>query len=112
MKGVISVGGLAAGRLLGSSWEKFVSLLIAFALFSSLSAFIILGPRVYYAMSKDGLFFPFAAKVNPETKVPSLSIILQAIIAIIIALSGAFEHILTYMGFSLGIFPLLAVLGF
>lgn len=111
MKGVISVGGLAAGRLLGSSWEKFVSLLIAFALFSSLSAFIILGPRVYYAMSKDGLFFPFAAKVNPETKVPSLSIILQAIIAIIIALSGAFEHILTYMGFSLGIFPLLAVLG-
>lgn len=111
MKGVISVGGLAAGRLLGPSWEKFVSLLIAFALFSSLSAFIILGPRVYYAMSKDSLFFPFAAKVNPETKVPSLSIILQAVIAIVIALSGAFEHILTYMGFSLGIFPLLAVLG-
>lgn len=111
MKGVISVGGLATGRLLGSSWEKFVSLLIAFALFSSLSAFIILGPRVYYAMAKDGLFFPFAAKVNPETRVPSLSIILQAIIAVIIALSGAFEHILTYMGFSLGIFPLLAVLG-
>mgnify|MGYP000638355323 CR=1 FL=1 len=111
MKGVISVGGLAAGRLLGPAWEKFVSLLIAFALFSSLSAFIILGPRVYYAMARDGLFFSFAAKVNPQTKVPSLSIILQAIIAIIIALSGAFEHILTYMGFSLGIFPLLAVLG-
>jgi len=111
MKGVISVGGLAAGRLLGPAWEKFVSLLIAFALFSSLSAFIILGPRVYYAMARDGLFFSFAAKVNPQTKVPSLSIILQAVIAIIITLSGAFEHILTYMGFSLGIFPLLAVLG-
>ncbi len=111
MKGVISVGGLATGRLLGPSWEKFVSLLIAFALFSSLSAFIILGPRVYYAMAKDGLFFPFAATVNPKTKVPSLSILLQAMIAIVIALSGAFEHILTYMGFSLGIFPLLAVFG-
>lgn len=111
MKGIISVGGLAAGRLLGPSWEKFVSLLIAFALFSSLSAFIILGPRVYYAMAKDGLFFPFAAVIDPKTKVPSLSIILQAVIAIVIALSGAFEHILTYMGFSLGLFPLLAVLG-
>jgi len=111
MKGVISVGGLAAGRLLGLAWEKFVSLLIAFALFSSLSAFIILGPRVYYAMARDGLFFSFAARINPQTKVPSLSILLQALIAIIIALSGTFEHILTYMGFSLGLFPLLAVLG-
>ncbi len=111
MKGVISVGGLAAGKLLGPGWEKFVSLLIAFALFSSLSAFIILGPRVYYAMSKDRLFFPFAAHVNPRTKVPSLSILLQAVIATVIVLSGTFEHILTYMGFSLGIFPLLAVVG-
>jgi len=111
MKGVISVGGLAAGRLLGPAWEKFVSLLIAFALFSSLSAFIILGPRVYYAMARDGLFFSFAGRINPQTKVPSLSILLQAFIAIIIALSGTFEHILTYMGFSLGLFPLLAVLG-
>ncbi len=111
MKGVISVGGLAAGQLLGASWEKFISLLIAFALFSSLSAFIILGPRVYYAMAKDGLFFSFASQVNPKTRVPSLSILLQGIIAIIIAVSGTFEHILTYMGFSLGLFPLLAVAG-
>jgi len=111
MKGVISVGGAAAGKLLGPSWERFVSLLIAFALFSSLSAFIILGPRVYYAMAKDGLFFPFASMVDPKTRVPSLSILLQAIIAIIIALSGTFEHILTYMGFSLGLFPILAVAG-
>lgn len=111
MKGVISVGGLAAGKLLGPGGEKFVSLLIALALFSSLSAFIILGPRVYYAMSRDRLFFPFASHVNPRTKVPGLSILLQAVIATVIILSGTFEHILTYMGFSLGIFPLLAVAG-
>lgn len=111
MKGVISVGGLAAGKLLGPGGEKFVSLLIALALFSSLSAFIILGPRVYYAMSRDRLFFPFASHVNPWTKVPGLSILLQAVIATVIILSGTFEHILTYMGFSLGIFPLLAVAG-
>ena len=56
MKGVISVGGLAMGNLFGKSADVLFSLLIAFALFSSLSAFIIIGPRVYYAMAKDGLF--------------------------------------------------------
>lgn len=111
MKGVISVGGLAAGKLLGPGWEKFISITIAFALFSSLSAFIIIGPRVYYAMASDKLFFPFAAKVNPVTKVPTLSIWLQGAIAVVIVISGTFEHILTYMGFALGIFPILAVVG-
>ncbi len=111
MKGVISIGGLAAGKLLGPGWEKFISIMIAFALFSSLSAFIIIGPRVYYAMAEDRLFFPFAARVNSTTGAPHLSIWLQGAIAGLIAISGAFEHILTYMGFSLGIFPLLAVLG-
>lgn len=111
MKGVISVGGLAAGKLLGAGWEKFLSIMIAFALFSSLSAFIIIGPRVYYAMASDRLFFPFAARVHPVSRVPALSIWLQGAIAVVIVVSGTFEHILTYMGFSLGIFPILAVVG-
>ncbi len=111
MKGVISVGGLAAGKLLGPGWEKFISIMIAFALFSSISAFIIIGPRVYYAMASDKLFFPFAAKVNPVTRVPTLSIWLQGAIAVVIVISGTFEHILTYMGFALGIFPIMAVAG-
>ncbi len=111
MKGVISVGGLAAGKLLGAGWEKFLSVMIAFALFSSLSAFIIIGPRVYYAMAADRLFFPFAARVHPVSRVPALSIWLQGVIAAVIVISGTFEHILTYMGFSLGIFPILAVVG-
>ena len=111
MKGVISIGGLTAKNLLGKTFESYFSLLIAFALFSSLSAFIILGPRVYYSMAKDGLFFNFASYVHPKFKVPSKSIILQSLIAIIILLTGTFEQILTYMGFSLGIFPVLAVAG-
>lgn len=111
MKGVISVGGLAMGNLFGKSAEVLFSLLIAFALFSSLSAFIIIGPRVYYSMAKDGLFFRWVAKIHPKHQVPSNSIILQCLIAVILAMSGSFEQILTYMGFSLGIFPVLAVIG-
>jgi APA family basic amino acid/polyamine antiporter len=111
MKGVISVGGLAMGNLFGKSAEILFSLLISFALFSSLSAFIIIGPRVYYAMAKDGLFFKSVARLHPRFHVPSNSIILQGIIAVILALSGTFEQVLTYMGFALGIFPVLTVAG-
>jgi APA family basic amino acid/polyamine antiporter len=111
MKGVISVGGLAMGKLFGRSAETLFSLLIGFALFSSLSVFIILGPRVYYAMAKDGIFFKSVAKIHPRFQVPANSIIFQGIIAVILALSGTFDQVLTYMGFALGIFPILAVVG-
>jgi len=111
MSGVISIGGLAVGNLFGKSFETLLSILISFALFSSLSAFIILGPRVYYSMAKDGYFFKFASKVHNVRRVPSRSIILQCVIAVVIVISGTFDQILTYMAFSLGIFPILAVIG-
>jgi APA family basic amino acid/polyamine antiporter len=111
MEGVISIGGLAVGNLFGKSAETVLSVLISFALFSSLSAFIILGPRVYYSMAKDGVFFRSLAKVNPRFGVPSRSIVLQGLIASVLVLFGTFDQLLTYMGFSLGIFPILAVIG-
>ena len=111
MEGVISIGGLAAGNLFGSSFETILSILISFALFSSLSAFIILGPRVYFSMARDGYFLKFASKIHPVHRVPANSILLQGIIASILVTMGTFDQILTYMGFSLGIFPILVVFG-
>ncbi len=111
MSGVISIGGLAIGTMFGRTFESFLSVLISFALFSSLSAFIILGPRVYYSMARDHYFFRFAAEVHPRFGVPSKSIALQGAMAAVMVLLGTFDQILTYMGFALGIFPLLAVWG-
>ena len=111
MEGVISIAGLAAGNLFGQSFERILSIMISFALFSSLSAYIILGPRVYYSMAKDKHFFRFAQDVHKKFGVPAKSIILQGAIATVMVLFGTFDQLLTYMGFSLGIFPLLAVLG-
>lgn len=111
MKGVVSIGGLAVKNAFGVSMEGLLSVLIAFALFSSLSAFIILGPRVYYSMAKDGLFFKFVADIHPIYNIPAKAIVVQALISILMVLSGTFDQILTYMGFSLGIFPILTVLG-
>jgi APA family basic amino acid/polyamine antiporter len=61
-------------------------------------------------MASDGLFFKSVARIHPKFQVPSNSILLQAVIAVILALSGSFEQVLTYMGFALGIFPVLTVL--
>lgn len=111
MEGVIAIGGLATGKLFGQNFEPIFSLFIAFALFSSISAFIILGPRVYFAMSTDGHFFKFASRIHPKYQVPTYSIIFQSIISVVIILSGTFDQILTYMGFSLGIFPIITIFG-
>lgn len=111
MKGVIAIGGLAMGKLFGRSLGTAFSLLVAFALFSSLSAFILLGPRVYYSMAKDRLFFRGLAAVDPSTGAPGRSIALQGAVSSMMVLTGTFDQILTVMGFALGIFPLFAVAG-
>jgi APA family basic amino acid/polyamine antiporter len=111
LHGEIAVGSLAAARLFGDSARTAISLLIAFALLSSIGVLVILGPRVYYAMAKDGYFFRSLAEVHPVFRVPSKAIVIQCLIAIVMVLSGTFEQILTYMGFGLGIFPILVVMG-
>lgn len=111
LAGVISVASLAVSRVAGPGATVAVSLVVAFALLSSLSAFMILGPRVYYAMAADGQFFRSIARVHPRYGVPSRSIVLQGVLAALMVLLGTFDQILTYMGFALGLAPLLAVLG-
>ena len=111
MAGVIAIGGLAAERLFGGPARMAFSGLIAFALLSAISALIILGPRVYYAMARDGYFFRAIGRVHPKTRIPANAILLQCVFALVLVTSGTFDQILTYMGFCLGIFPILAVLG-
>ncbi len=110
MKNVISVGGLAANNLFNRTMDQFFSLFIAMILLSSISALVIIGPRVYYAMAQSGHFFRMAGKVN-RTNVPGTSILLQSGLAILFVVSGTFDQIITLLSFSLGIFPILAVMG-
>ncbi|MBN2093310.1 amino acid permease [candidate division KSB1 bacterium] len=111
LKGKIPVVELASVQVFGPWMGKGLSFMISLALLSSLSAFILLGPRVYFAMAKDKLFFPFAASVHPRFHVPGRSILIQGGIAILMVLLGSFEQLLIYLGFALGIFPWLAVAG-
>ena len=110
MKGVISIGGLAANQLFNRTLDQFFSLFIAVILLSAISVLTIIGPRVYYAMAESGHFFGVAKKIN-RSNVPGISILLQSALAIVFVVSGTFEQIITLLSFSLGIFPILAVWG-
>lgn len=107
----IAIVDLAASHAFGDWIGNSFGILVSIALLSSLSAFIIIGPRVYYAMAVDNMFFPFASRLHPKYEVPGYSILLQGIVAFIMILIGTFEQLLIYIGFALNIFPWLAVYG-
>jgi APA family basic amino acid/polyamine antiporter len=110
-KDIIPIIEKASTQTFGNWMGNSMGLLISIALLSSLSAYVLIGPRVYFAMAKDRLFFPFAAKVHPRYKVPGRSILIQGVIAVIMVIIGSFEQLLVYIGFALNIFPWLAVAG-
>jgi len=110
MKGVISIGGLTANKLFNRSLDQVFSLFIALILLSAISVLTMIGPRVYYAMAQSGHFFGLARKIN-RSKVPGISILMQSGLAIVYVVSGTFDQIITFLSFSLGIFPILAVIG-
>jgi len=109
--GIIAIVEKASAGAFGQWMGKSLSLMISVALLSSLSAYIIIGPRVYYAMARDRMFLPFAAQIHPRFGVPSRSIAIQGAVAALLVLAGSFEQLLIYLGFALGIFPWLAVAG-
>jgi APA family basic amino acid/polyamine antiporter len=82
---------------LGGRGASFIAIGIAISALGFLSQGMLTAPRVYFAMAEDGLFFRSVAEVNAKTRVPVVAIILQGIAASVIALSGTFDQILSYV---------------
>jgi APA family basic amino acid/polyamine antiporter len=97
--------------LFGSRIGHLFSAAMAGALLSSISAMSLVGPRVYYAMGRDGCFPAGAADVSLRWGTPVKAILYQSIMAAIMVLTGTFEALIYYIGFSLVLFPALAVAG-
>ena len=81
----------------GQKGAAFIALGITISTLGFLSQGMLTAPRVYFAMADDGLFFRSVAQVNPVTRVPVVAIILQGVVAAVIALSGTFSQILNYV---------------
>ena len=113
LTGSHAAASVAAGNLFGKGSSSLLTLGIAIVLISSVSVQMMVGPRVYYAMAKDGLIFSWLSRINPRFQTPDLAIIIQMAIAIIYVFVGksSAETLLMYIGFSLSIFPLMSVVG-
>ena len=84
-------------RAMGGVGAELVAFGIAISTLGFLSQSILTGPRVYFAMAEDGLFFRAVARVTRKTQVPAVAIVLQSCWAAVIALSGSYEQILNYV---------------
>jgi basic amino acid/polyamine antiporter, APA family len=82
---------------LGESGATFIAAGIAISALGFLSQSMLTAPRVYFAMAEDRLFFRSVATVSARTRAPVVAIALQGVAAGVIALSGTFGQILSYV---------------
>jgi len=98
----VNVGEISASALFGQGRSFIAPILSAFtivALLGSISAMTIAGPRVYFAMSRDGAFIPSFARISRRFGTPALAVALQALWSVLLVMAGTFEQILNYTGF-------------
>ena len=104
----IAVGALSASNLFGSRIGGVFALLMSLCIVSTVNAEVTVGPRVYYAMAKNRAFFKAAANVHPRWHTPVLAIVSQGICAILLT-ATPFPDLVMYIGMSLTVFSVLAV---
>jgi basic amino acid/polyamine antiporter, APA family len=99
MNSAINVGDVAAQHLF-SVGSGFVTPLLIVALAGAISAMTAAGPRVYFAMARDGVFAAWVGRIHPKLRTPVLAIALQTTWSIVLVLFGQFQQILLYTGFA------------
>ncbi|MCP5104023.1 MAG: amino acid permease [bacterium] len=99
MAGKVRIAEVTTTSLFGATTAGVIAAVVVVSVFGSMNGSILAGPRVYYAMAKDGLFFKRVAKIHPKFGTPAFSIVVQAVWASILTLTGTFEQLLTYVMF-------------
>jgi APA family basic amino acid/polyamine antiporter len=94
----------AMNLAVGGAGASVISFIILFSIMGATNQNFICSPRVYFAMAKDGLFFPQIAAVHPKFLTPHVSIIAIGLWSIVLSLSGTFEQLFTYVVFGQWIF--------
>jgi APA family basic amino acid/polyamine antiporter len=111
LKGVIAVGTTVSNALFGPEGGRFFSIAMALSLLATVNAMCLVGPRVYYAMARDGAFFSIAAKIHAKSKCPRMAVLMQGICTLLLIVLPSFRGLVIYTGFTLYLFTAVAVLG-
>ena len=100
---------LAVENLFGRQASDVFSVLLGLTFLATVSAFVITGPRVYYAMARDKLFPSIAEHVSSRGQVPTYAMLLQSACAILILFITDFQNLYKYASVGLSLFALLFI---
>ena len=93
------VAGEAVAEVLGPTAGKAIALAIIISMYSAAHATVITVPRVYFAMARDGLFFRKLADIHPKYGTPAVAVVTSCAWAAVLAMTGTFQQLLTYVVF-------------
>jgi APA family basic amino acid/polyamine antiporter len=94
----------ATAAVFGGTAGRVISALAMISIFSAANGLMMTAPRLYYSMARDGVFFTRLARVNARTGTPIAAIVFLAAWSMVLAVSGTFEQLLTYVVFAGWIF--------
>ncbi len=100
---------VVAEHLFGFVAGNLIAIFTIVSIAASISAMVMAGPRVYYAMARDHVFLESAAWVHPRYRTPMLAIAAQAAWSSVLVLSGTLPKLVTYTGFAVVLFSGVAV---
>ncbi|SIO66308.1 amino acid/polyamine/organocation transporter, APC superfamily [Singulisphaera sp. GP187] len=106
---VAPIAQLAAQRLFGTRWSDPLSVSIGLMLLSSLSAYVLVGPRVIYAMAHAGQFPKIASRLSTRSATPVVATVLQVVCTLTLLWSGSFDSLVIYASVGLAIFSMLTI---
>ncbi len=105
------VGTATLEQIFGSAGAFLMAGAILVSTFGCANGMTMAGARVYYAMSQDGLFFKAVGKLHPRYKTPVAGLIVQAIWASLLCISGSYGQLLDYIVFAVLLFYILTIVG-
>jgi APA family basic amino acid/polyamine antiporter len=108
MRGVPRVAERAAAVMAGPNGATFVALTVIVSTLGCNAAGLLAGSRLLFAMAVDGVFFPAARRIHPRHRTPHVAIVALTIWAALLALSGTYEQLFTYVMFASILFSVAA----
>ena len=97
--------------IFGPRGASLMAAAIVISTFGCINGLTLAGARVYYAMARHGLFFSSVGRVNPRYHTPAVSLMVQAVWAALLTLSGTYNELLNYVVFAVVLFYILTIAG-